>query len=93
MHLDETTPHIHAVVFPENAKGRLCAKDWLGGADKLSAMQDSYARSMEGLKLERGVKGSKARHMDIRQWYGKGLQALKDRFINLINPLQNFKKQ
>jgi hypothetical protein len=83
LHLDETTPHIHAIVFPQNSKGRLCAKDWLGGADKLSAMQDSYAQEMDLFALERGKKGSKARHIEIREWYGKGLQALKDRFINL----------
>lgn len=83
LHLDETTPHIHAVVFPQNSKGRLCAKDWLGGAEKLSAMQDSYALEMDSFALERGKKGSKARHMEIREWYGKGLQALKERFINL----------
>lgn len=84
LHIDETTPHIHAIVFPQNSKGRLCAKDWLGGREKLSAMQDSYAVAMDSFSLERGKKGSKARHMDIKDWYGKGLQALKDRFVNLF---------
>ena len=73
LHLDETTPHIHAMVIPENDKGKLCAKDWLGGRDKLSAMQDEYAEHMQSLSLERGKKGSKAKHTEIKKWYAKGL--------------------
>ncbi len=56
LHRDEQTPHIQALVVPLHDEVGLNAKHWLGGREKLGAMQDSYARAMEPLGLERGVK-------------------------------------
>ena len=63
LHLDESTPHLAAFVVPRTADGRLAAKDYVGGAAKLSKMQTEFADQV-GKKhgLERGVEWSKAVH-------------------------------
>jgi len=71
LHRDELTPHIQALVVPLHDELGLNAKHWLGGREKLGTMQDSYARAMEPLGLERGVKGSVAIHETIKEWYAK----------------------
>ena len=84
LHMDETSPHIHAVIIPlENEK--LNAKKILGGPKEMSAMQDSYykkiAMDIEGLqkrKLSRGIKGSKAKHTTIKQYYSAMNKLLPD---------------
>jgi hypothetical protein len=70
-HFDEKTPHIHAMVTPITQDGRLACKDFLNGADKLRKMQDSFAEHIQksGLELERGEKGSKATHTEIKEFY------------------------
>jgi hypothetical protein len=70
LHLDETTPHIQAVVTPIH-EGKFNAKHWLGGKAKLSKLQDSYAEAMKPLNLERGIRGSKAKHTTIQKYYGE----------------------
>lgn len=70
VHLDETTPHIHAIIVPIDAKGKLNARDFFGGRDKMREMQDSYAQKMKPLGLERGLEGSKAQHTSIKEFYG-----------------------
>jgi len=71
LHKDEQTPHIQALVVPISDAGRLSAYTYTGGREKLGAMQDSYARAMEPLGLERGVKGSVDIHETIKEWYAK----------------------
>ncbi len=71
LHRDEMTPHIQAVVVPIDERDHLNAKNWTGGATKLSALQDSYARAMEPLGLERGVRGSVADHQTVKEFYAK----------------------
>jgi len=71
LHRDEITPHIQALVVPLHDELGLNAKHWLGGREKLGTMQDSYARAVEGLGLERGVRGSVAVHETIKEWYAK----------------------
>lgn len=71
LHLDETTPHIQAVVVPiDPDSGKMNASRWLDGRKALSEMQDRYGESMQAIGLERGVRGSVALHTDIRAWYG-----------------------
>jgi hypothetical protein len=76
LHLDESTPHIWAVVVPvdENerkrgARVRLNAARWFDGAVKLAALQDAYAAAVGSLGLDRGLRGSKAKHEDIQRLY------------------------
>lgn len=85
IHLDETSPHLSAFVTPITQDGRLCARDFIGGKDKLSADQSSYAEKIQagGLSLERGIRGSKANHISIKQYYDTANQA--DRLISHIN--------
>lgn len=100
LHMDETTPHIHASVVPvvrgerrqktprkkkpeqETVKGkpkrqykkkdpnrpRLCADDVMA-RDKLIEYQDTYAEAMKKYGLERGIKGSDARHITLTEFY------------------------
>ena len=70
IHLDETTPHIHAIVVPIDSKGKLNARSFFGGRDKMREMQDNYAAKMKPLGLIRGIEGSKAQHTSIKEFYG-----------------------
>lgn len=75
LHLDESTPHIHAYVVPINPKTQqLSHKELFGGngrmaSIKLSRLQDSYANALAPLGVERGVKGSKAHHTKVKEYY------------------------
>ena len=103
LHMDETTPHIHASIVPivrgerrqkkprkkqqnDNQKQkpneeqkrtykkkdpnrpRLCVDDVMA-RDKLIEYQDTYAEAMAKYGLERGVKGSDARHITLTEHY------------------------
>lgn len=71
LHLDEKTPHVHAVIIPMKNK-KLNANSFIGGGKKtLSYLQDSYYSSVKNLGLERGQKKSKAIHQDIQTYYTK----------------------
>ncbi len=70
LHLDESTPHIHALVVPLSALGRLSARDLFGPA-QLRRLQSEYARAMGALGLARGIPGSKAHHESIRKFYAR----------------------
>lgn len=71
LHLDETTPHIAAYIVP-----LMPAKDgsvWLSGKKlfnpvTLTQQQDRYASAVAELGLERGVRGSIAKHRTIRSY-------------------------
>lgn len=77
LHLDETTPHIQAIVVPiDPDSGRMNAARWLDGRQALSGLQDRYAEAVSSLGLQRGVRGSAAAHTEIREWYGHLQQAV-----------------
>lgn len=94
LHLDEKTPHIHAVVVPITADGRLSAKELLGDRIELSLKQDRYAAAMADYGLERGIKGSKAIHTNEGQYIGallqiennQGLEVPKMGIADRLNP-------
>lgn len=80
IHYDETTPHANFFVVPGydfkykdgHTERRLSAKKWLGGRKKLSELQDDFFEKVgKAHHLERGEKGSKAKHQDIKKWYQK----------------------
>ncbi len=85
LHRDESTPHLHIMVFPETPDHRLSAKEWLDGGDKMRDMQDRYAQAVKIDGLERGVKGSKARHLDIKRWYAEGLPLAREQVRQLTD--------
>lgn len=70
LHMDETTPHIHAHVVPITADGRLSAKEFIGGTrHRLQELQTDYAKAMQGFGLERGSEKSIAKHENIKTYY------------------------
>lgn len=78
LHLDESTPHIHFVIVPlikKEVRGkeqwRLSARDYLGGRDKMLGLQDRYAKAMQPFGLERGIRGSKSHHKEVKKYYGE----------------------
>ncbi len=80
LHLDEATPHLHAYLVPLDDKGQLRCNHFFDGRQKMQQFQDSYHTAMAHLGLERGIKGSRATHDDIKDFYqivseGKDLSA------------------
>lgn len=105
LHMDETTPHIHASIVPivrgerrqkkpgkkqqddnqeqkpnegqkpkrtykkkDPNRARLCVDDVMA-RNKLIEYQDTYAEAMAKYGLERGIKGSDARHITLTEHY------------------------
>lgn len=105
LHMDETTPHIHATIVPivtgerrkakqkKQAEGkrtyrkktdaaRLCADDLLN-REKLVAYHDDYAKVMKIYGLQRGIRGSEARHITTAQYYRELKRQSKNLEINI----------
>lgn len=70
VHNDEKTPHMSAFVVPIDARGKLNAAGLIGNREQMSRDQDTFHARVADLGLERGLKGSKAQHMTIQQYYG-----------------------
>lgn len=70
VHRDETTPHLTAMVIPKDGRGKLNAREFLGGRQKLREMQTEFTdRVGRAHGLERGIEGSKARHNRVKSYY------------------------
>jgi hypothetical protein len=83
--MDETTPHIHAMIIPV-VDGKLNAKKLIGGPAGLRKHQESYAKAMVPLGLEARTKYSVAKHEDIKKFY----TAINDAIVEkLPAPLQH----
>lgn len=67
LHMDEKSPHIHAVLLPEVA-GRLCAKEFTAKAN-LQGWQTSYADACAPLGLARGVQRKGVKHTELKAFY------------------------
>ena len=86
-HKDEKTPHSSIFIVPKVIKKYkdghteevLAAKQWLGGREKLSKLQDDFYETV-GKKygLERGIKNSKAKHQTQKKYYAKINQLEKE---------------
>lgn len=75
-HLDEASPHLQVVVTPvDTTTGKLNARGWTGGKEKLQQLQDSFAEKVAPLGLERGIKGSRATHTRISEFYASVVAA------------------
>lgn len=76
LHKDETTDHMHVIIKPINPKTKKLGAGWLfDGRDKMQAYQDKYHLAVGNLGFSRGVKGSRAKHQTIKQFYRKIAQA------------------
>jgi len=80
LHLDEKTPHLHAVVVPLTEDGSLSAKKVMGGPVEMSDRQTRYSEAMSEFGLSRGLKGSKVKHENAQEYYKR---------INAANDLDN----
>ncbi|MDH6357776.1 MobV family relaxase [Parabacteroides sp. PF5-9] len=122
LHMDETTPHIHASIVPivtgerrqkkprkkpqeddlaqnpnkkpkrtykkkDPNRVRLCVDDVMV-RDKLIEYQDTYAEAMAKYGLERGIKGSEARHITLTQHYRNQTIESNNLQINIEQLLQ-----
>ena len=95
LHLDEKTPHFQALIVPIDEKGKLNCRDFLGGREKLSQMQDRYADSIADLGIDRGVKkikGEKDTHQDLKTFYAilpPKIEALEEKVMDLQEQVHN----
>ena len=71
LHMDESAPHIHAIVTPVDKKGHFNAYEFIHGPASLRLMQTSYAEDMAEFGLERGIKYSIAKRTDIKKFYAE----------------------
>ncbi len=112
LHLDETSPHIHATLVPivmterkrkkqeeravkryrtkSASRPRLCADDVMSRV-KLKEYQGTYAQAMSKYGLQRGIKGSEARHVDTQQFY-REVKAMTDTLKADVTELQKQKE-
>lgn len=101
LHLDETTPHIHsyivAIDYDKQNLPHLNSSMYFDGKDKLSAWQDKYTDCMRE-KFNffiRGIRGSKATHVDLKTYYAlikEDLNFLSSESI-LVHAKENFLSQ
>lgn len=81
VHMDETTPHMHAGFVPLTEDGRLSAKDYLDGKQRLRNLQDEFYQyiSSKGFELERGISSDEthAKNIKIRDLKKKALKELE----------------
>ena len=69
LHMDESTPHIHAYVVPIDEHGHLNAKRYTGERDALIRLQTSFAKEMKEFGLKRGMEKSNATASDIARYH------------------------
>ena len=97
LHLDETTPHLHMLVFPER-EGKLDAKSFFK-LPALTALQDEFAIKVgKQFGLERGVrltelleKGEKPhRHQSVAVYKAKKLKETERKLAELEQTTADF---
>lgn len=77
IHRDETSPHLIAYVVPlkwneKQQKDTLNARDFLGGRQKLTAMQTDFAKNVGShFGLSRGIERSNAKHIKVKEFYSE----------------------
>jgi len=85
LHLDESNPHLHILVSVdyENAKGKrvMSNNHFFGGRLALSELQTNYSQHIQSTfkTLSRGLKGSKASHISIKQYYNFITKSLNEK--------------
>ena len=72
VHLDETTPHLVAYVVPIDKAGKLNCRSFLGGRELMSKLQTDFSENVGvSFGLKRGVEGSIAEHVPVKEFYKK----------------------
>lgn len=105
LHLDEATPHIHCVVVPlvkkldkrtNTERYTISKKQYIKDKLHLSQLQDIYNVRLreKGYDLERGIKGSNAKHQKVREfkkttrYYENKVETINKRLDNAINDFE-----
>ena len=105
LHLDEATPHIHCVVVPlvkkldkrtNTERYTISKKQYIKDKLHLSQLQDIYNDRLreKGYDLERGIKGSNARHQKVREfkkttrYYENKVETINKRLDNAMNDFE-----
>lgn len=92
LHMDETTPHIHAMVIPIDERGKLNARAFLGGNNhRMRDIQTEYAKAMEKFGLKRGISReiTRAKHQSHLRWIAEN--ALKEATLQAYEDILNEK--
>ena len=72
IHRDETTPHMYIYAVPLDDSGKLNCRQFYGAKNALSDLQSDFTAQVgEPHGLIRGIKGSKAKHTSIKQYYAR----------------------
>jgi len=71
LHMDETSPNIHAVMVPITPDGRLSKTYYFDKRAQLRELHTDYNKSVAPIGLERGTERSKATHQEIQAYYHK----------------------
>lgn len=87
IHRDETTPHLVAYVVPIDSNGKLNARHFLGGKQKLSQMQTDFADEVQKFGLDRGKTNSKAQHKTIQHYYEDAKKYASEPILELPRPV------
>ena len=106
LHLDETTPHLHAVVVPtyeKQTKRRTVRQvshhkhPAFAGENSYEACHDRYAAAVQDLGIERGERlpdGARRKpHKTKRQWLGDALRRFQKRRRQIEQALLGQKKR
>jgi hypothetical protein len=83
LHLDEKTPHIHAVTVPLTERGKLSWKELAGGRKEMHLRQTNYHKRMERFGFDRGREWSGVKHED-RKEYDKRIEEAKNQDLGAI---------
>lgn len=97
VHMDETTPHMHAGFIPITKDGRLSAKDYLDGKQRLRNLQNDFYEyvSNKGFKLERGLSSEEthAKNIKIKDLKKMEVRELENKFNNLTSEVNFLNKE
>ena len=105
LHLDEATPHIHCVVIPlvkkldkrtNTERYTISKKQYVKDKLHLSQLQDIYNVRLreKGYDLERGIKGSNAKHQKVREfkkttrYYENKVETINKRLDNAMTDFE-----
>lgn len=89
LHLDEKTPHLHAVTIPLTNDGRLSAKEMIGNKQTMKDFQTRYAVAMEKFGLERGIENTGITHENAQHYYSRIAEAEKEAVLSQITAQKN----
>lgn len=89
LHLDEKTPHLHAVTIPLTKDGRLSAKEVIGNKQAMKDFQTRYASQMKPFGLERGIENTGIKHENAQSYYTRISEAEKQADLDSLKAQKN----